>query len=395
MLAKRLEGDCMGVERVLEELEAACGRRYLNSLNPSGRFVIKDGRPLLNLASNDYLGISLNDSLKEEFLASHALSLPLSSASSRSLSGNFRIYEEFEAYLSSLFSGKRALLFNSGYHLNISCIQALSSLDSVLFLADRFVHASVIDGLRLGKAKFKRYAHNDLDDLGRILESTHQKFDSVIVITEGLFSMEGSLAKLEGLCALKKKYKNLLIYLDEAHSVGVFGDDGLGLARKLGLDCEVDFLVFTFGKAIGSIGASMLCAPAYREFFINKARGLIYSTALPPFNVAWSFFVFKKLASFVADRDRLTSLASLLKKECLRLDRPLVGEAQILSFLTFSNEAALSLASRIEDEGFFSPAIRSPTVPKDAARIRISLTALLDEDSLMRLAAALFRFYKP
>ena len=92
---------------------------------------------------------------------------------------------------------------------------------------------------------------------------------------------------------------------------------------------------------------------------------------------------------------RLTSLASLLKKECLRLDRPLVGEAQILSFLTFSNEAALSLASRIEDEGFFSPAIRSPTVPKDAARIRISLTALVDEDSLMRLAAALFRFYKP
>ena len=129
MLAKRLEGDCMGVERVLEELEAACGRRYLNSLNPSGRFVIKDGRPLLNLASNDYLGISLNDSLKEEFLASHALSLPLSSASSRSLSGNFRIYEEFEDYLSSLFSGKRALLFNSGYHLNICLLYTSDAAD--------------------------------------------------------------------------------------------------------------------------------------------------------------------------------------------------------------------------------------------------------------------------
>ena len=344
---------------------------------------------MLNLSSNDYLGIAADIELREEFFDTiDKESLLLGSTSSRSLSGNYRIFTQLEDYIAAQFSNKSCLLFNSGYHLNISCMQALSEFSNVLFVIDKFVHASIIDGLRLGGKRFMRYAHNDMQSLASILEKTHNQYESIIIVSEGLFSMDGDLAQLDSLCAFKQQYSNVMLYLDEAHSVGVFGENGLGLA-SLGYDNSIDFLVYTFGKAIGSFGACMICSPHLKDFFINKARGFIYSTAIAPINVAWNLFVFKKLKSMQNRRKHLLNLSELLRKECAKYNINLMGEAQILSLIAHTNENALLLADKLSHKGFFAPAIKTPSVPPNTARLRISLTSNMQEEMMIELVSML------
>lgn len=380
----------MQAKKILQTLEKENNLRELHKIEHDGIYIIKNGKKLLNLASNDYLGIACDENLRAEFFDTiDKKNLLLGSTSSRSLSGNHRIYMQLEEYIEKSFSNKTCLLFNSGYHLNISCIQALSELCNVLFIVDKFVHASIIDGLRLGGRRFIRYKHNDMVELNNILEVKHKEYEKIIIVSEGLFSMEGDCALLDSLCEIKSQYDNVMLYIDEAHSVGVFGDDGLGLASSLGYASCIDFLVFTFGKAIGSCGASMLCLPHYKEFFINKARGFIYSTALPPINIAWSLFVFKKLESFSQRRERLRELSSFLRNKCLEYDRALIGGHQILSIIVHTNENALLLADRLNKAGFFAPAIKTPTVPPNTVRIRISLTSNMQDYMLEELSNAI------
>lgn len=380
----------MQATKILEALAKDNNLRTLQHIDYDGMDIIKDGKRMLNLASNDYLNVATDVELKQEFFDTITQeNYLLGSTSSRSLSGNHKVYMQLEDYIAKSFDNKECLLFNSGYHLNISCVQALSLLENVLFIVDKFVHASIIDGLRLGGKRFMRYTHNNMQELADILTKTHSRYDIIIIISEGLFSMEGDCANLESLCALKKQYHNVLLYLDEAHSVGVFGDSGLGLAHHLGLAHCIDFLVFTFGKAIGSFGASMLCPAHYKAFFINKARGFIYSTALAPINVAWSFFVFQKLHTLQTRRKKLLALSAFLQKKCLHHNITLIGEAQILSLIVYTNKHALLLANKLMESGFFAPAIKTPSVPPNTARIRISLTSNIQEEQLMRLTLAL------
>ena len=380
----------MQVTKILQALEQENNLRALHKIEHEGIYIIKNEKKMLNLASNDYIGVACDKNLKEEFFDTlDKKDLLLGSASSRSLSGNHRIYIQLENYIEKSFPNKSCLLFNSGYHLNISCIQALSELGNVLFVVDKFVHASIIDGLRLGGKRFIRYRHNDMTELNSILEKKHKEYEKIIIVSEGLFSMEGDCVPLDSLCEIKRRYDNVLLYIDEAHSVGVFGDNGLGLASSLGYANCIDFLVFTFGKAIGSCGASMLCLPHYKEFFINKARGFIYSTALPPINIAWSLFIFQKLESLQKRRIKLFELSFFLRKKCLEYDIKLVGVNQILSIIVHTNEKVLLLANRLSEAGFFTPAIKTPSVPPNAARIRISLTSNIQEYMLEELSSAI------
>ena len=374
----------MQVEKILQTLENEANLRTLTPLKHEGNFVFKQGKKLLNLAGNDYRALATNSALKKEFLESvREEDLYFSSSSSRSLSGNFEIYEKLENTLKNKLQ-KEVLLFNSGYQLNSSCIAALASVPHTLFLADRLIHASMIDGLR--GANFLRFRHNDMEHLQILLEKNHAKYENIIILSEALFSMDGDLAKLQELVELKKKYKNVLLYIDEAHSVGCFGG-GFGLVKELEL--EVDFLIFTFGKALASMGACMITSKQFKDFFINKARALIYSTALPPINVAFSLFIFEKIASFEKQRIKLKALSEHFKKILRAKELEFLGDYYIISLILKENQKALEVALKLEENGIFAPAIKTPTVPKNSARIRFSLHANLSERELDKIAELL------
>ncbi|TKX34628.1 aminotransferase class I/II-fold pyridoxal phosphate-dependent enzyme [Campylobacter taeniopygiae] len=373
----------MQIVQILDELKKQDNFRILRPLRHEGKYVYKEGKKLLNLASNDYLALSYDKELKEEFLSTlKDENLFFSSSSSRSLSGNFEIYEELEDYLKADFKNKEILHFNSGYHLNLSCIAALSSLDKTLFLADKFIHASMIDGLRLNGANFFRYKHNDLDHLVSLIQKHYEKYENIIILSEALFSMDGDFSDLKALVELKKTYPKIKLYIDEAHSVGCFDKKGLGFAKSLGLENEIDFLVFTFGKAIASMGACMICAKKYKDFFINKARAFIYSTALPPINVAFTLFIFKNMTKFQNKRENLYHLSQNFKNKLKEKKYQILGDCYIISLILGDNKKALEISKILEKGGLFAPAIKEPTVPKNTARIRFSIHAELNQNDL-------------
>lgn len=207
----------------LQTLKEQSNLRRLPQLTHEGRTVLADGRRMLNLSSNDYLGLAADTGLKEEFLQTLTPDtfLPTSS-SSRLLTGNFEVYEELERELATLFGTETALLFNSGYHANMGILPAVSDTQT-LILADKLVHASIIDGIRLSTARCIRFRHNDLAQLERLLEQHHDAYRQLIVVTESIFSMDGDQADLQALVRLKTKYPNVLLYVDEAHAFGVRG----------------------------------------------------------------------------------------------------------------------------------------------------------------------------
>ncbi|MBM0636758.1 pyridoxal phosphate-dependent aminotransferase family protein [Campylobacter sp. VicNov18] len=376
----------MSLKKILQDLEQNHNIRTLTPLKHEQNYVYKQDKKLLNLASNDYLNLASSKELKQEFLSTlKEENFFFSSSSSRSLSGNFEIYEELESFLKTKFKGKEILHFNSGYHLNISCIAALCLIPKTLFLADKLIHASMIDGLRLSKGTFFRFHHNDISHLEKLIQKHYQNYDNIIILTEALFSMDGDFSDLKALCDLKKRYEKIKLYVDEAHSVGCFDKEGLGLVKKLGLEHEVDFLIFTFGKALTSMGACIICQKEYKSFFINKARAFIYSTALPPINVAWTQFILKKLPYFQDKREKLQHLSAFFKNKLQEKHYPILGNAYIISLLLIKNEKALALANKLEKSGIFAPAIKEPTVAKNTARIRFSLHAGFSTKELERI----------
>lgn len=384
------------IQNILLELQNENNYRILKSfrIDSKGGFIESN---ILNLASNDYLNLSGNKLLKQEFLENlDSKDLYFSSSSSRILNNDFSIFESLESFLSSKFKNKETLLFNSGYHLNISCISALASLSSTLFLCDKLAHASIIDGLRLARANFKRYAHNDMNDLQNLLALNASKYDNIVILSEELFSMDGDFASLQDLINLKNEYqkmgKNVLLYIDCAHSVGAVGANGLGLAQHLGLQKHIDFIIFTFGKAISSIGACVICDRIYKVFFINKARGLIYSTALPPINVAFTLFIFKKVLNMRSKRKKLSEIANFFREKFLfffpdsiESNITLKGDAHIISLILGDNKRALNLSQILLKHKIFAPAIKEPTIPPNTARLRISLNCDISKEQILNL----------
>ena len=220
-------------DHINQELLTLKEKKNYRSLPPlihDGRNVILNGQRMVNLSSNDYLGLANNISLRKEFLKTITPEtfLPTSS-SSRLLTGNFTDYQELEQQLAAMFGTESALIFNSGYHANTGILPAVSNAQT-LILADKLVHASLIDGIRLSSAKCIRYRHNDLSQLQRLISENHNAYEQIIIVTESIFSMDGDEADLHALVQLKKSYSNILLYVDEAHAFGVRGDNGLGLS---------------------------------------------------------------------------------------------------------------------------------------------------------------------
>ncbi|HDR1495778.1 TPA: 8-amino-7-oxononanoate synthase [Pasteurella multocida] len=363
-------------QQQLADLKAQNQFRQLPQLIHRGRFIQREGNTMLNMSSNDYLGLANNEALRQAFFTQYQDQLPaLTSSSSRLLTGSFPIYDELESLMAQAFGRESALLFNSGYHANIGILPALAD-KKTLIVADKLVHASMIDGIRLAQCEFVRFRHHDYVHLEQILQKNDRTFERIIVVTESVFSMDGDCADLTQLVALKQRYPQVMLYVDEAHAIGVLGEKGLGLAEQQGCINQIDILVGTFGKALGSMGAYVICDQVIRDYLVNKMRPLIFSTALPPFNVAWTHFVFQQLPHLQAERAHLAQLSQHLRQAIVDIFQvPMPSESCIVPYILGDNELTVRTAQRLQQQGYYCLPIRPPTVPKGTSRIRFSLTA--------------------
>lgn len=370
--------------QLLTQIETAGNLRRLPDVIHEGKYILSEGERMLNLSSNDYLGIASRKDWRDDFLEELKKSdLPLSSTSSRLLTGNYAVYTDLEHLMASRFGREAVLLFNSGYHANTGILPALAD-KRTLIIADKWVHASLIDGILLSGSPFHRYKHNDLEQLERLLASSASQYEQVIIVTESLFSMDGDTADLRRLVELKRKYKNVLLYVDEAHAIGVRGETGLGMAEEQGCLAEIDLLVGTFGKALASMGAYVACSRAICDYLVNTMRPLIFSTALPPAQIAWTRFVFERLPELDAERQRL-AVNSRLLRECLKGKGGEISESHIIPYILGANEACILQAEEMRRKGFYCLPVRPPTVPKGTSRIRFSLTAGITEKEIRDL----------
>jgi len=374
----------------LDHLKQQGNFRQFTSNQQSGRWITIQDRTMLNLASNDYLGLAADLSLREEFLNTLKIERALfSSSSSRLLTGNFAEYEQFENSLSKAF-GRAALLFNSGYHMNIGILPALCDSKTVI-LADKLVHASMIDGIRLSTAQYVRYRHNDLQHLEQLLQKYHQdeQVERIIVVTESIFSMDGDETDLAALAQLKQRFAKTMLYVDEAHAIGVRGEQGLGCAEQYGVLDQIDFLVGTFGKAIASVGGYIICDSIIRDYLINKMRPLIFSTALPPISMAWSDFIFNKVLSMQQQRQHLAEISQYLQQAVIAKGFSSPSSSHIIPIILGESQAAIEKARFIQQQGFYAMPVRPPTVPQNSSRLRISLTSLVQKNELEQLVECL------
>lgn len=373
------------MQQELQQLKEHSNLRRLPEMIHDGRNVIVDGKRMLNLSSNDYLGLAADRVLREEFLNTLTSDtfMPTSS-SSRLLTGNFSIYEELETELARLFGTETALIFNSGYHANTGILPAVSNAQT-LILADKLVHASLIDGIRLSAAKCIRYRHNDLEQLARLLKEHHASYIRIIIVTESIFSMDGDQTDLNALVRLKQTYDNVLLYIDEAHAFGVRGKLGLGCAEETGCIGDIDFLVGTFGKAAASSGAYIVCRQVIREYLINRMRTLIFTTALPPLNIAWTLFMIRKMASMQKRREHLAHISQILRDALIAQGYECPSVSHIVPMIVGSSKDTILRAEYLQRHGFYALPVRPPTVPEGTSRIRFSLTAEIKEEEMEQL----------
>lgn len=373
----------MGTERYIDKLNKireSGNYRELREIQNNGFLIHHDGREMLNLSSNDYLGISSNPRMIEEFREeTDVKALAYSAASSRLLSGNHEYYTLLENDLCELYGKEAALVFSSGYHANTGILPALAGKRD-LIIADKLVHASIIDGLRLSDAEMLRYRHMDYENLRSILSQNREKYENVFIVTESIFSMDGDVVDLLELCDLKKEY-DAFLYVDEAHAVGARGTNGLGCCEEQACVDDIDFIVGTFGKAFASMGAFVVCSGLFKDFLVNTQRTLIFTTALPPVNVAWTRFVLNRIPDFYNYRLKLAEKAQQLRDVLEAREFETRGSSHIVPFLCGSNENSVYMSELLRDNGFFALPVRYPTVPKNEARIRFSLNAAIpDED---------------
>ncbi|KAA5522935.1 8-amino-7-oxononanoate synthase [Haemophilus seminalis] len=376
-------------KQLLEQLSAKNQYRSIPDLVHQGRYITRENRTMLNMSSNDYLGLASNENLRQSFLQQYGDNFPsFTSSSSRLLTGNFPIYTDLEQIIAQRFQRESALLFNSGYHANLGILPALTTTKS-LILADKLVHASMIDGIRLSQCQFFRYRHNDYQHLKSLLEKNAGKFDRIFIVTESVFSMDGDVADLKYLVQLKKQFPNTYLYVDEAHAIGVYGKNGLGIAERANVISDIDLLVGTFGKALASMGAYVVCDQILKECLINQMRPLIFSTALPPFNVAWTHFIFERLPQLSKERTHLEQLSAFLRQEVEHRTQIMPSQTCIVPYILGENEATLAKAKDLQEQGYYCLPIRPPTVPKGTSRIRLSLTADMTMDEVKQFVACL------
>lgn len=345
----------------------------------------------IDFASNDYLGFACDANLfasAQQLLETNGLTHN-GATGSRLLSGNHALYGQTEAFIAGFHQSPSALLFNSGYDANLGLFSSVPQKGDVI-LYDELCHASIRDGMRLSYAQSYKFIHNDLEDLERLLEK-FKDTTNVYIATESVFSMDGDSPNLELLCALAQRFDAYLI-IDEAHALGVFGDNGCGLVQQLGLQDQVFARVMTFGKGLGCHGAAILGSAALQTYLLNFARSFIYTTGLPPHAVATIWCAYQKLANGNATRAQLTAnVAVFNQQKNLRSLKPIFvySKSAIQCAVIPGNEKVKAIAQSLQQQGFDVKPILSPTVPQGQERLRICLHAYNSEPQIAALLEAL------
>lgn len=358
-------------EKILDELKHHSHFRDLKNFERKDeKYIYFRGKKLLNLSSNNYLNFADNKKITQEFLDFAGNKYSFGSASARLLTGTLPVYKELEELLSNLYNKDATLLYNSGYHANVGISSAINQKGDVIF-SDKLNHASIIDGMRLSDGKFFRFPHNNMEALEKLLERERKNYKNAFIITESVFSMDGDIEDLKRIIKLKKKY-NCIMIIDEAHAFGVFGEKGLGVAEELGIIDDVDLIVGTFGKSVGSMGAFVTGSKTMINFLINKSRSFIFSTALPPINIAFTKWIIEN--KFPKTKAKRKNMLSIAKK--------MGSDSHIIPVVIGENKDTVDLCEVLFHNGYFTLPIRPPTVPVGTSRLRLSLTADIQEKDL-------------
>ncbi len=369
-------------KKILREIESQGHLRCIPT-SPTGEIV--------DLVSNDYLGLARKATDFIEDFKERWPEAAMSSSGSRLLTVRQKEYTEFENMLERLYGNDRkALLYNSGYHANTGTLSALAC-KGTLIVADKLIHASLIDGIKLSGSHFYRYKHNDIASLEKILSAHSKNYERIIVVTESIFSMDGDVAPLMEIVKLKNDYPNILFYLDEAHAIGTFGKRGLGLAEELDLIDQIDVIVGTLGKGVASEGAFVITHPVMHQYLVNTSRSFIFSTALSPATVAWSQLMFEKIITMQKERNYLhiisRQLVNLLNEGGLKV----TSDSHIVPVIVGDSTKAVKISEKLREDGILAMAIRKPTVPEGTARLRISLNSSLSPKEIPIIAKKILK----
>tara|TARA_R110002049_G_scaffold99242_1_gene241913 strand:+ start:3449 stop:4597 length:1149 start_codon:yes stop_codon:yes gene_type:complete len=345
---------------------------------------------LIDFSSNDYLGFANNSTIFE--IASNILErkgiIANGATGSRLLTGNNELYGELEAWLAGFYGSERALVFNSGYDANIGFFSAVPQRTDVVFY-DELCHASIRDGIGLGRAQSYKFKHNSLEDLGQLIDRVREsKTDSdIYVVTESVFSMDGDTPDLEALVATCEA-KGAYLVIDEAHAVGVFGEKGEGLMKELLLQDKVFARVVTFGKAMGCHGAAILGSDALKSYLVNFARSFIYTTGMPPHSLATTLAAHGQLLAADGERRQLRANIDFFVAQLKGLGLEsyfIASNSAVHCCLVEGNDKVKKWSQHLQENGFDVKPIMSPTVPQGKERLRFCLHSFNTEKEISTL----------
>jgi glycine C-acetyltransferase/8-amino-7-oxononanoate synthase len=372
-------------ERLDDLRDQGLYRRMRLVSGPQGPRVLLDGKPVLLLCSNNYLGLADHPRVREA-AAEAAMRYGLGAGASRLVSGNMTVHRRLESELADFEGSEACVLFGSGYLASAGIIPTLAREGDVV-LSDALNHASIVDGCRLAKARTFVYDHCDLEHLEHGLREAAGR--AALIVTDGVFSMDGDIAPLPEIVELARRY-DARVMVDEAHGTGALGPGGRGAVAAAALEDEVDVVVGTLGKALGSYGAYVCCSGEMAEYLINFARTLIFSTALPPPAVAGALAALDLLRSQPQRVDKLQRNSRTLR-DSLREHGLHVGdsETQILPLVVGDAAAAMKACDKALGKGVFAQAIRPPTVPEGTSRLRLAVMASHTGSELRQAAEVL------
>jgi len=376
------------VQTFADELDALRAEGLYRSMRvidgAQGSRVVLDGKEVLLLCSNNYLGLADHPALKRA--AVEAVELGVGSGASRLVSGTMELHERLERRIAAFKGTEKALLFNSGYAANTGIISALMGRGDAIF-SDRINHASIVDGALLSRAGFYRYPHRDMDALERMLREKGGKGRRLIV-SDGVFSMDGDIAPLAQLVQLARRYDALLM-VDDAHGCGVLGATGRGSAELCGVLDGIDIQMGTLGKGLGSFGAYAATSGIIRDYLVNKARSFIFSTSLPPAVLAASVAAIDLVDSPEGARlrEKLTANVELFKARLAASGFDTMGsETQIVPIFVGPAKATMEFSAQLLEQGLFVQGIRPPTVPAGSCRLRCTIMATHEAAELEQAA---------
>ena len=368
----------------LQELDQ---QNLLRSLQETGRDeacnVIRADQNLISFCCNDYLGLSQHPDVKDAAVNA-VLEYGVGAGASRLVTGNHPLYEQLESLLANIKGTESALVFGSGYLANLGVPPVIAGRND-LIIADELSHASMRAGIRASTADSVFFMHNDILDCRAILKQKRHKYKNCLLMTEGVFSMDGDLAPLVDLCNLAEEFDSIIL-TDDAHGFGVMGQ-GRGSAAELGVSDRISLQMGTLSKSVGVYGGFICASRAVIDLLVNRGRSLIYATGLPPSVVAAAVASLK----IIQTNKKLTNLPILnARRFARRLGLP-AADSPIIPIVTTTSNKALESSQKLMDEGFLVTAIRPPTVPEGTARLRFTFSAQHRKEEIDRLAATVLK----